>query len=72
VRRADSSNQRKLAEVFPDTWAELQARYNAPGGKLAADDYPRFGAVSLSDIQAHPTKRMDAEYWLNQEGAGNE
>jgi hypothetical protein len=28
-------------------------------------DGPRFGTVKASDIAAHPTMRMDAEYWLN-------
>lgn len=33
MRRADSTNSRKLWEAFPGTWDELQARYNAPGGQ---------------------------------------
>lgn len=32
MRLADSSNAAALRAAFPGTWAELQARYNAPGG----------------------------------------
>jgi hypothetical protein len=35
--RADSSNAEKLAEVFPETWAEVNARYHAPGGVLKGE-----------------------------------
>lgn len=34
MRKADSDNAAKLAAAFPDTAAELRARYNAPGGFL--------------------------------------
>jgi len=34
MRGADDQNARLLRGVFPDTWNELQARYNAPGGLL--------------------------------------
>jgi len=37
MRRADSQNLSLLQAVFPDTWIELQARYNAPGGAMEAD-----------------------------------
>lgn len=37
MRRADTENLEKLKSLFPDTWEELQARYNAPGGRLAED-----------------------------------
>ena len=32
--RADSYNIVKLREAFPETWAELDERYHAPGGLL--------------------------------------
>lgn len=35
--RADSDNIVKLREAFPETWAELDARYHAPGGVLPTD-----------------------------------
>lgn len=34
MRKADSRNIALLREAFPETWAELDARYNAPGGRL--------------------------------------
>lgn len=34
MRRADSDNVEKLKAAFPETWDELRARYNAPGGVL--------------------------------------
>lgn len=37
MRRADSVNAMMLRNAFPDVWTELQARYDAPGGKLASD-----------------------------------
>ena len=37
MRQADSGNEERLRLVFPEVWAELQARYNAPGGRLPED-----------------------------------
>lgn len=37
MRQADTDNATKLQEAFPDQWAELQARYNAPGGLLPGE-----------------------------------
>lgn len=37
MRAADSDNTAKLMSVFPDTFEELRARYNAPGGLLIYD-----------------------------------
>jgi hypothetical protein len=37
MRLADTDNTAKLREAFPDTWDELQARYNAPGGLLRGE-----------------------------------
>ena len=34
MRKADTENLEKLREAWPATWAELQARCNAPGGLL--------------------------------------
>lgn len=38
MREAGSGNLEKLKEAFPDTWAELKARYNAPGGLLEGEE----------------------------------
>lgn len=42
MRKADSVNAFKLLAAFPETHAELAARYNAPGGILPTD--PEDGA----------------------------
>ncbi|MBI1757999.1 MAG: hypothetical protein HYR62_02005 [Actinobacteria bacterium] len=34
MRKADTDNARALRAMWPDVWAELQARYNAPAGLL--------------------------------------
>lgn len=38
MRRADTENLAKLQAAFPETWQELQARYDAPGGKLPGEE----------------------------------
>jgi hypothetical protein len=37
MRGADEENLRRLRLGFEDIWQELQARYHAPGGLLAAE-----------------------------------
>jgi len=37
MRRADDYNLRRLIEAWPDVHTELEARYNAPGGRLQTD-----------------------------------
>lgn len=37
MREADPDNLKKLKAAWPEVWEELQARYNAPGGKLPGD-----------------------------------
>lgn len=37
MRKADTQNLRALQAAFPDTWADLDARYNAPGGFLPGE-----------------------------------
>ena len=37
MRQAEDINISKLKVLFPDIFNELQARYNAPGGKLEND-----------------------------------
>ena len=34
MRQADTANLALLREAFPGTWAELEARHDAPGGAL--------------------------------------
>jgi hypothetical protein len=38
ARKADTLNEAKLIEAFPDAVRELQARYNAPGGILPGEE----------------------------------
>lgn len=38
MRRADTENAERLGRAFPETWSELRARYNAPGGVLPGDE----------------------------------
>lgn len=37
MRGADEENLRRLKLGFPDVWAELNARYHAPGGLLPGE-----------------------------------
>lgn len=37
MRQADDDNLGRLRSAFPEVWAELQARYNAPGGMLPGE-----------------------------------
>lgn len=50
--RADSFNAARLRAAFPDDWAEVQARYDAPGGVLTAAEEGLY--MRLSDT---PTER---------------
>lgn len=38
MRQADTFNLEALRREFPDTYAELRERYNAPGGVLGSDE----------------------------------
>lgn len=37
MRKADTTNAAILRRSFPDVWADLQARYESPGGVLPTD-----------------------------------
>ena len=37
MRKADTDNTFLLRSAFPETFEELQARYNAPGGLLPGE-----------------------------------
>jgi hypothetical protein len=37
MRKADTGNYAALGKAFPEARAELEARYHAPGGRLAGD-----------------------------------
>ena len=38
MRQADSDNLAALQAAFPETFTELKARYNAPGGLLPGEE----------------------------------
>ena len=41
MRKADDINLEKLMTAFPETYKDLKARYNAPGGFLPGDSERR-------------------------------
>lgn len=49
MRQADTDNTEKLKAAWPDVYAELSARYHAPGGKIPEDDIPRRMVVTDGD-----------------------
>ena len=44
MRKADTHNLIRLKSVFPQTWAELQQRYHAPGGVIG-NEGPKQGVA---------------------------
>lgn len=56
MRRASSENKERLQAAFPDVWAELQARYQAPAGALTVDElvvaYRMIEAERAADLAA--------------------
>lgn len=46
MRLGDSDNVALLRAAFPDVWAELNARYNAPLGVLPADGDIDMGTLA--------------------------
>jgi hypothetical protein len=53
MRQADSTNAMHLKAAFPAEWAELQARYHAPGGRLDGDPY-YHGATEEPNYSEQP------------------
>lgn len=49
MRQADTLNLSKLKAAFPQTWEEMQARYNAPGGVLAGEEVVLSRVCMLPD-----------------------
>lgn len=41
MRKADSGNAEILRAMWPATWEELRARYDAPGGVLPGEEESR-------------------------------
>jgi hypothetical protein len=53
MRQADTENGEILASAFPQVWAELYARYNAPGGTIPGDEEPRRIVVTNITNEDH-------------------
>ncbi len=52
MRHADTSNIYRLQQAFPEIWAELEARYNAPGGIIPSDYYERRPVITAEEERA--------------------
>lgn len=50
MRDADTDNLTKLQVAFPETWAELFARYNANGGLLPGEVHHEPEAEAEADL----------------------
>ena len=59
MRQADTDNAALLRSIFPDTWKELQARYNAPGGCITPSELAALRAEIEADIDR--VSREEAE-----------
>jgi hypothetical protein len=51
LRVADTENYARIRMVFPDVVAELEARYNAPGGVLTAEQEAEIEALRRPPVQ---------------------
>lgn len=62
IRKADSENVTKIRAAWPEQWAEMQARYHAPGGVLPEDnvDLETLGRQRV-EISGKVTKRGEGE-----------
>lgn len=54
MRKADTENLRRLKEMWPAVWEELNARYNAPFGALPEDKVtdPEDLARRIKELEA--------------------
>lgn len=59
MRQADTDNTCRLRQAFPEVWAELEARYHAPGGVIASDYTERRTVVV--DLDKEEAEMSDAE-----------
>lgn len=56
MRRADTANLVLLRNSWPEVWAELDARYQAPGGALPGDaEYDAIQETVQRLLGADPT-----------------
>jgi hypothetical protein len=50
LRVADPENMARVRAMFPDVVAELEARYNAPGGVLSAEEEQILERIPRPDV----------------------
>lgn len=62
MRHADTANQVKLRAAWPEVWAELEERYNAPGGLLVGERVRRAYRGGLGDKVEDVERREDGLY----------
>ena len=61
MRKADTTNLSMLMALWPDLWAELDARYNAPGGAAGRRRAGDGMSVECTCPVCH-TAAVDADY----------
>ena len=61
MRNADTDNQAKLKAAWPEVWAELEQRYNAPGGLLVGESKQVNTGVDPASYETHE-RREDGLY----------
>jgi hypothetical protein len=61
MRNADTANQAKLKAAWPEVWAELEQRYNAPGGLLVGESKQVNTGVDPASFETHE-RREDGLY----------
>jgi len=54
MRQADTDNLEKLKAGWPETWDELQRRYNAPGGAITDEELHQLYKDEESSTQRSP------------------
>jgi len=57
MRGADSDNLERLRREWPEVWAELRARYDAPGGVLEGESSRPAAELAQADAVARVRAR---------------
>jgi len=63
MRQADTDNVEKLRRVWPEVWAELRARYDAPGGFLEGETPRPADELAQGDACARVRARRVRRSW---------
>lgn len=59
MRHADTANQEKLRAAWPEVWAELEQRYDAPAGLLVGEKRIDVGYGGAEEVME---RREDGLY----------